>query len=133
MFKTTPMTPQDTLSDLFRALSHPYRRVVLYYLRENEGASLDALAECVTGWSESAAGAEADGDAVDYGTVRIQLHHTHLPMLAAAEFVTYDADSGDVTLRDLTPAAETVLSTAASADGGNGELDVDALAASSRE
>lgn len=127
------MTPQDTLSDLFRALSHPYRRVVLYYLRENEAASLDVLAECVTGWSESGLGADTGGDAEDYETVRVQLHHAHLPMLDEGGFVTYDATSEEVTLGDLTPAAETVLSTAATVDAGDGELDVDAIATASGE
>jgi len=127
------MTQQDTLSDLFRTLSHPHRRVVLYYLRAHETASLDGLAECVTGWTESGAGTETGGDAGGYETVRIQLHHVHLPMLTGAGFVTYDVASGDVTLRDLPRVAETVLSTAASVDAGDGELDVDALAASAGE
>jgi hypothetical protein len=123
------MTQRDTLSDLFRALSHPYRRVVLYYLRANGDASLDGLADCVTGWGESGPGADTDGE--DYETVRVQLHHAHLPMLDEGGLVTYDAASEEVTLEDLTPAAETVLSITTAVDAGDGELDADALAASS--
>jgi hypothetical protein len=125
------MITEDTLSTLFRALSHPHRRVVLYYLREHETTSLDELAACVTGWSESGPGAGADATPVDYEHVRIRLHHTHLPMLAESGFVTYDADSGEVRLGDLPPFAESVVSTAVATDAGDGELDVDALVASS--
>lgn len=125
------MARQDSLSNLFRALSHPYRRVVLYYLRDRGEASLDALAECVAGWMDSGPATGPDDDAGDDEMVRVQLHHAHLPMLAEAGFVTYDADSGEVTLGDLPPSGESVLSTAAAADAGDSELDVDALVASS--
>jgi hypothetical protein len=52
-------------------------------------------------------------------------------MLAEMGFLTYDTESGAVTRRDLSPATESVLSTAATVDAENGELDVDALVASS--
>jgi len=125
------MTQTDILSDLFRVLSHPHRRVVLYYLREHETASLDALAACVTGWDESGPGAATSTNPVDYERVRIQLHHTHLPMLADAGFVTYDVADEEVTLGDLLPPVEDVVSTAAGIDTGEEELDLDALVASS--
>lgn len=125
------MTAEDRLSDLFWALSHPYRRVILYYLREHETATLDTLTECVTGWAESAPGATAGARPADDERVRVQLHHAHLPMLADTGFLTYDADTGEVTRRDLLPPTESVLSAAATVDAGNGELDVDALVVSS--
>lgn len=121
------MTPRDTLSDLFRMLSHPHRRVVLYYLREHETASLDALAACVTGWSEAGPGAGTSTPSVDAEHVRIELHHTHLPMLADAGFVTYDVAGERVTLGELPSVADPVLSTAVAAETGEEELDVDTL------
>jgi hypothetical protein len=112
------MTGTDDLSRLFAALSHPHRRVVLYYLREQDTATLPALADCVTGWFESGPG--GDGERADYDAVKIALHHQHLPMLADAGFVTYDHDDGSVTLAGLSGVADDVLTAALDAEADPG-------------
>lgn len=105
------MTANDKLSRLLRALSHPHRRCVLYYLREHERATLETLADCVAGWMEAGPG-RAAGVATDHEAVRTQLHHSHLPMLADAGVLRYDAGDRQVRLCDLPTMVEVLISTA---------------------
>lgn len=116
------MTANDKLSELLRALSHPHRRVALYYLREHERASLETLAGCATGWLESGPG-RATGVATEYEAVRTQLHHAHLPMLADTGVLTYDVDSREVRLRDLPVMAEALISTALTFEVGDAGIE----------
>lgn len=124
------MTANDKLSGLFRALSHPHRRITLYYLREHDRAALETLAECVAGWLESGPGGTT-GAVTEYETVRTQLHHTHLPMLAEMETITYDAEARTVQLCDVPTEVETVISTAITFDVD--DADAERLAASVEE
>ena len=116
------MTANDKLSELLRALSHPHRRVVLYYLREHERASLETLAGCATGRLESGPG-RATGVATEYEAVRAQLHHSHLPMLAETGVFTYDVDSRKVRLGDFPAMAETLVSTALTFEAGDADIE----------
>lgn len=126
MPRATPATPA-TLSALFEVLSHPYRRIVLYYLDEHGDASLPTLAECVTGWVESGPGAATAPAGVDYETVRLELHHVHLPTVADAGFGTYDVAGRRLVVDDLPPVATSVLDVAVEVDAGAAEcLDLDA-------
>ena len=122
------MSARDSLSECFVALAHPYRRVVLYYLREHEGASLDALAACVTGWAASGPGT---GQTADAETVRTELHHVHLPTLVDAGLLTYDDEALSARLDALSPTADRLLSVALDAD--TGERSVDELLAHPNE
>lgn len=108
-------------SRLFTVLSHRYRRIVLYYLREHETASVDDLADLVTGSVESGAGPDA---AVDRDTVRLELHHVHLPSLDSSSLVSYDQRSGQVALADVTESAAEVIDAAREADTTDQGLDL---------
>jgi hypothetical protein len=114
------MPAQDPMSQCLGALANLYRRVVLYYLREHERASLDNLASCVAGWAASGVGAR---QTTDPETVRMSLHHVHLPKLADAGLITYDADAQRATLEPLSPTADRVLSVALDADVGEESVD----------
>lgn len=115
------MAQTDALSALFSVMSHPYRRVVLYYLREHERASVSTLADCVTGWFQ--AGPGADGGETDHESVTVKLTHVHLPKLADEGFATYDREAGTVTLAALPAVADDVLSASLAADAGGADPD----------
>lgn len=116
---------KDT-SRLFGALSQRYRRIVLYYLREHETATLDGLADLVTGWVEAGPGPD---EPVDHDGVLAELHHVHLPMLDEAQLIEYDADDGTVALRGYSAAAEEILDAAFDADTTEARLDVEGMLA----
>lgn len=80
----------SSLSELFEILSHEYRRRVLMAVAQKNPQDEDDIT------SESVADEhEPDGDVLEH--VRLQLRHSHLPKLAEAGFVDWDADSGIVT------------------------------------
>jgi hypothetical protein len=106
------MQSTDAVSEVCRALSHPHRRVVLYYLREHDSASLETLAGCVTGWAQAGPGVVDEQNG--YDRVRLRLHHSHLPVLSDVGYLTYDA--GTVTATEIPNVAEEVLDTALRAD-----------------
>ena len=61
------MTAPDSVSALYAALSHPFRRIVLYRLREREPRSVEELAESVAACATSQrddAGAPSGEEAV---------------------------------------------------------------------
>ncbi|ELZ20245.1 hypothetical protein C475_20767 [Halosimplex carlsbadense 2-9-1] len=113
-------------SRLFGALADPDRRVVLYYLRERESASLETLADLVTGWTEAGPGPDRP---VTHDDVRVGLHHVHLPTLDAAGLVDYDPDEGRVTFDGLSSAGETVVDAALAADTTDAAVDLERLLA----
>lgn len=75
------------LDERLRLLSHAERRLVLQSLVEGDGGgvSLSALVDRLV----------ADGGR-DPTQVRLDLHHRHLPLLADAGVLTYDADAAVV-------------------------------------
>jgi hypothetical protein len=93
---------------------------VLYYLCEHERASLDALVAYVVGWTTSGPGT---GPMTDAETARVALHHVHLPKLADAGLLTYDAETRRATLEPLSPTADRLLSVALDADTGEESVD----------
>jgi len=84
------------LNDTFEILMNPHRRYVLYYLRQDgEVVGLEMLAAAI-----------ANGDGVPSGrdrcddrdAIEVMLRHTHLPKLADAGFITFDADTDSIEL-----------------------------------
>jgi len=77
--------------ELFGVLSDRTRRRILWFLLEESRTTVDELADLLLGWEISGDGVagpeERDG-------VLVSLHHVHLPRLADAGLVRYDADSG---------------------------------------
>lgn len=85
----------EAVPNPFRILAEPVRRDVLYYLDEQEmPVSLNRLATRVAAWHT-----DGDSDAVDDATLtemRTALYHVHLPKLAEAGHLAWDADTHTV-------------------------------------
>lgn len=80
-----------SLNAIFGLLVAEHRRNVLYALRRHaEPVSLGDLADEV-----------APDETTETDVVAAALHHVHLPKLAEADVVTYDAEAGTVELASL--------------------------------
>lgn len=108
-------------SGLLGALSHRYRRIVLYHLREHETATLDGLVDLVAGWAEAGPGPD---ESVDHDGVRAELHHVYLPALDSVSLVEYDPRAGVIDSVDYSVAVEEILDAAFEADTTAARLDV---------
>jgi DNA-binding transcriptional ArsR family regulator len=89
----------ETLSrdQLFDILSSPRRRYVLYYLREQgDPIELTALAEKLAAWQDNTA--LEDVSPQDRKRMYVSLYQTHIPKLEEAGLITYDPDSGEISL-----------------------------------
>lgn len=81
-----------------RLLSDPQkRRIVRQLAEETDGRA--TVADLVDGILDAAAEHGADA-AATRSQLAIQLHHVHLPKLAAHDVVAFDPDAGTVTYRD---------------------------------
>ena len=100
-----PHSAED-LDEVFDALAHQYRRVIIEGLEWGEPRSLDDLVDMV-----------ADEDASSTATdVRIALVHNHLPYLEAAGVITYDDDEAQMAELDDAVAERAVLTAIDDAD-----------------
>lgn len=85
---------QDLVFDL---LSSPRRRFILHYLRsESDSIALTALADEVAAWEYESPIDELTDQ--ERKRAYVSLYQTHIPKLADAGIIDYDADSGVVTL-----------------------------------
>jgi hypothetical protein len=86
-------SPDGSGPTLSTAFAHERRRLVLrHLLRHDDGVDLDSLVDAI----------RAAERALDPGTdnsrqsIRISLHHSHLPLLDDARLVEYDRSDGHV-------------------------------------
>ncbi|MFA9417410.1 hypothetical protein [Natrinema sp. HArc-T2] len=93
----------DGIDTAMELLAHRRRRVVLQYLEAAGGSA--TLTELVVEIATQEATAEpnaisdhGDVSARDRRAVRISLHHTHIPKLAAADAIDYERETETVTL-----------------------------------
>ena len=100
--------------DVFAVLADPVRRTIVSTLRGNDSTSLGHVARAVEEadreWGDSRASGGTDG-------IEIDLHHRHLPKLAAAGVIAYDRRTGEVETTDAADHVYAVLDTATGADG----------------
>lgn len=93
--------------EILTALADIQRRYVLYYLRDEERASVADVAERLAVWEYDAPADEIPETAIEeYRTV---LYHEHLPMLREAQLVEYDERSEQLVFRDCPDLAELCL------------------------
>lgn len=99
---------RDRQDELFAALSHPRRRFTLQYLRTADAPLpvAELAAELVT-WEDETTAIDGSGEART--DVEIALMHVHLPKMAEADFVDYDASRRTVALADRSDEASTQL------------------------
>jgi len=80
-------------ADAHDLLSHPLRHQVLLELPNHDNpVQLLALADGISS-SEIPGAATRHDDTADSDAVRIELHHSHLPKLAAAGWIEYDSEN----------------------------------------
>ena len=105
--------------DVYAALSHRDRRIVLYYVRWRREADVEELADVVTGWRT----ADVRGMAtrVERDRVGIELRARHLPILDDAGLVDYDREVGTVGRRSLPETVDSLIDMAYDWDGGGRE------------
>jgi hypothetical protein len=103
----TDETIRGTLSRTLDALADVQRRCVLYYLREHETASVDTLADVVTGWVHASTDGIVSAD--QHRRMQLELYHLHLPHLRSAGLLEYDAGAGQVELADYPPIVDDLL------------------------
>lgn len=84
----------STVSAAFDLLSDARRRGVLYALELNERTNLDTLGERLARWERKA------GRTTTADEIRTSLVHAHLPRLADAGVVEFDAATGTVEATD---------------------------------
>ena len=95
--ETGQTTAEDGRDGLFALLTHRRRRRVLAVLRDaEEPLTLEEVAA-------ELAGRWGDPEREHLDRVRLSLHHWHLPKLAAAGAVDYDAGERTVSLSERAP------------------------------
>lgn len=102
---------RSALSAVFRCLSHPRRRYVLYYLRERGAATVEELSRFIVSIESRRPPEEIDERERD--SVGTALHHVHLPKLVDALIAEYDPRSNTVRYSDPPDELEPFLDFAA--------------------
>ncbi|AGN00436.1 hypothetical protein L593_02425 [Salinarchaeum sp. Harcht-Bsk1] len=92
---------------IFRALASKQRRRLLSYLLDGEVRTVEELATALTGWQASESGSMQT--AADREQVRIELFHSHLPLLDEVGLIAYDRDRDVVRIESLDPVVEELL------------------------
>lgn len=105
---------RTALTETFDLLADPHRRYVLYYLTREAGVvDLDTLAAAIANWDK---GEPVTGRGNDREAIATSLRHAHLPKLAAAGIITFDATTGAIEL-DGTNGHDQFIAEAARIDG----------------
>ena len=108
-----PISEGNTGSvDTHDLLSHPLRhRVLLELPSHDDPVRLPVLADGIRG-SEISGGTRHD-DTADSDAVRIELHHSHLPKLAAAGWIEYDSEDRTIRYESQVETVRSALRTTA--------------------
>ena len=97
------VTHEFASDEFFRVLASAVRRRVLFSLLKNEQLSTEELAEFLYGW------ASTTGEPTSIEQIRTELHHVHLPRLAASNLVEFEPETGTVTRVELPEAVRAVV------------------------
>lgn len=103
---------------VFDVLANAERRFAIYYLLEHRTASVEDLADVVTGWSGAATHGMATPE--DWDRVHAGLLHRHLPAMSDAGLVEYDAAAGTVRLTISSPTVVELVRWALQREGAEG-------------
>lgn len=93
------MTPDTSCNDrTLELFADTRRRFTLYFLLSNEYTDTESLSVQVAAWETDESIAEVSPER--QRSVKIALHHVHLPKLAARDVIEFDHRSGDVVVAD---------------------------------
>ncbi|PSP82799.1 hypothetical protein BRC96_11405 [Halobacteriales archaeon QS_6_64_34] len=111
---TGSISGEDTRSvDAYGLLNHPLRHRVLLELPNHDNpVRLPVLADSIRS-SEIGGNATPHDDTADSEAMRIELHHNHLPKLAAAGWVEYDSETRTIRYESRIETIQSALRTAA--------------------
>lgn len=84
--------------DTFGLMDDSRRRFALYYFLSNDYTDIDTLALQVAAWEQGEPIDEVSESDVE--SVKISLHHIHLPKLEEKFIIEYDGRSGDIVVDD---------------------------------
>lgn len=89
------------VDSLFSCLGHPFRRETIVVVAETDGTiATTELADEIASRSDPVGAGVRGADPVE--AIRTELHHSHLPKLAAADLVEYDPDANLVSSTTVT-------------------------------
>ncbi|PSQ16369.1 hypothetical protein BRD00_11845 [Halobacteriales archaeon QS_8_69_26] len=98
--------------DAYGLLNHPLRhRVLLELPNHDDPVRLSVLADGVR--SSEIGGETRHDDTADSDAVRIELHHIHLPKLAAAGWIEYDPETRTIRYESRIESIRSALPTTA--------------------
>ncbi|WP_436343976.1 DUF7344 domain-containing protein [Natronorubrum sp. FCH18a] len=103
-----------SFDEILTALSDIRRRYILYYLQDENQASLTAIAQQIAAWEHKCSVDDISEETT--ATYKIRLYHNHLPKLREAKIVEYDARSKMVVFRGAPDLVEMCLDHCASQD-----------------
>ena len=108
------ISEEDTGSvDAYDLLNHPLRHRVLLELPNHDNpVRLPVLADGIRS-SEMPGGPTRHGDTADADAVRAELHHSHLPKLAAAGWIEYDSETRTIRYESRIETIQSALRTTA--------------------
>lgn len=86
------------IADLVDLVADPVGRYALLYLAAEGSASLDELADVVTGWVYAGSGAVASP--ADRERVRVRLYHVTLPRLASLDVARFESEAETAAMDD---------------------------------
>ncbi|WP_306057349.1 DUF7344 domain-containing protein [Natronococcus wangiae] len=98
---------RDTIDDAFSVLRDQDRRYALYFLLEHETASLEEIADVVTGWTRASEYGMAGRNTRD--RVHADLLHRHVPAMVAADVVGYDEETDTLSFAPCPPATRSFV------------------------
>lgn len=105
---------ESYLDRILGALSHPRRRLLLYYLQESGPVSIEDAAARIAAWERG-----QPADEIPEGvreTVLTSLYHGHVPKLTEQGIVDYDRRSGAIRFQEPPEELERLLELARSID-----------------
>lgn len=96
-----------TIDEILECLSDSRRRIILYYLQDNEIVELEELSKQILAREEGILPNNVPED--HYQSIQAQLVHRHLPKLATAQLIEYDQRSQTIRYRHPPRVLESAL------------------------
>ncbi|TYL40615.1 hypothetical protein CV102_03335 [Natronococcus pandeyae] len=100
-------TDRSVIDNAFLILQNQERRYALYFLLEHETASLEEVADIVTGWPRASEYGITGRETRDQ--VLRDLRHRHVPAMAEAGIVDYDEETDTLSFAPCPPATRSFV------------------------